>query len=138
MSVVLSVGWWIAEVPYWLLLGLLSGLLNLVPFAAVVGCAAALLLTTIDAVAGGQWTLWVLIWPAAVYMVAQLLDGWVVEPLVQGAATDLDPVSVLLVVMVGGAVAGLLGMLLAIPVAACVKILAKEIVLPKLRKLAAG
>ncbi len=138
MAVVLSIGWWMADVRYWLLLGVLSGVLNLVPFAAVFGFLAALILAVVDHVAGGGFTVWVLIWPTVVYMAAQLLDGWVVEPIVQGKATDLDPVSVLLAVMVGGALAGLLGMLIAIPAAACLKILARDMLLPRLRALAAG
>ena len=138
MAFVLSVGWWLADVPSWLLLGVLSGALNLVPFAAVVGFVVALALAAIDAVAGGTLSIWVLIWPTVVYLLAQTLDGWVVEPIVQGKATDLDPVSVLVAVMVGGALAGLLGMLIAIPAAACIKILSREVILPRLRKLAAG
>lgn len=138
MAVVLSIGWWIAGVPSWLLLGVLSGLLNLVPFAAVVGFLAALVLAVVDSVAGGGFSIWVLVWPTVVYVFAQGLDGWVVEPIVQGKATDLDPVSVLLAVMIGGALAGLLGMLIAIPTAACIKILSREVILPRLRKVAAG
>ncbi len=138
MAFVLSVGWWLAGVPSWLLLGILSGALNLIPFAAVIGFAIALLLAVIDSFAGGTFSIWVLIWPTAVYVLAQSLDGWVVEPIVQGKATDLDPVSVLVAVMIGGALAGLLGMLIAIPTAACIKILSKEVILPRLHKLAAG
>ena len=136
MAVILSIGWWLAGVPSWLLLGVLSGALNLVPFAAVVGFLAALILVLVDSVAGGGFTIWVLIWPTVVYILAQGLDGWVVEPVVQGKATDLDPVSVLLAVMIGGALAGLLGMLIAIPSAACIKILSREVILPRLRALA--
>ena len=138
MAFVLSVGWWLAGVPSWLLLGILSGALNLIPFAAVIGFAIALLLAVIDSFAGGTFSIWVLIWPTAVYVLAQSLDGWVVEPIVQGKATDLDPVSVLVAVMIGGALAGLLGMLIAIPTAACIKILSKEVILPRLHKMAAG
>ena len=54
MAIILSIGWWLAGVPSWLLLGVLSGLLNLVPFAAVVGFLAALILATVDSVAGGS------------------------------------------------------------------------------------
>jgi predicted PurR-regulated permease PerM len=136
MSVVLSIGWWIADVPSWLLLGVLSGALNLVPFAAVVGFLAALVLVLVDSVAGGGFTIWLLVWPTVVYILAQGFDGWVVEPVVQGKATDLDPVSVLLAVMIGGALAGLLGMLIAIPSAACIKILSRQVVLPRLRAMA--
>jgi predicted PurR-regulated permease PerM len=114
-------------------------MLNLIPFAAVIGFLAALVLVLVDTAAGGAgFGIWTLIWPTAVYVFAQGLDGWVVEPLVQGKATDLDPVSVLIAVMVGGALAGLLGMLIAIPTAACIKILSREVILPRLRKLAAG
>ena len=138
MAIVLSIGWWLAGVPSWLLLGVLSGVLNLVPFMGVIGFLIALVLAVIDAAAGGSLSIWVFVWPTAVYLIAQTLDGWVVEPIVQGKATDLDPVSVLVAVMVGGALAGLLGMLIAIPTAACIKIVSREVVLPRLRKLAAG
>lgn len=134
MGCVLSVGWYFAGVPYWLLLGLLSGLFNLVPFMAVLGWVAAVSLALVDHLAGGgTFSVWVVIWPTVVYAMAQALDGWVVEPIVQGKATDLDPLMVLLAVFAGGALAGLLGLLLAIPVAACVKILCQEVVFPQLR-----
>ena len=134
MGCVLSIGWYFADVRYWLLLGLLSGLLNLVPFMAVLGWVAAVSLALVDHLAGGgTFSIWVVAWPTLVYVAAQALDGWVVEPVVQGKATDLDPLMVLLAVFAGGALAGLLGLLLAIPVAACVKILCQEVVFPQLR-----
>jgi len=141
VMVVLSIGWAIAGVPYWLLLGILGGILNLIPYAAVFSWPVAVLLAWLDSISPGQaaqFSIWgVLIWPTAVYFAAQLIDNWVVEPLVQGKATEMDPLTVMLVVLLGASIAGLLGMLLAIPVAACIKILAQEIALPKLRQLAA-
>ena len=141
MMSVLTIGWWVTGVPYFLLLAVLSGLLNLLPYAAVVGWAAAVLLTVLDHLGGGSpgtsWW-WIVIAPSVVYAVAQLLDGWLVEPVVQGKAVNLDPASVLIAVLLGASLAGLLGMILAIPTAACIKILSREVVLPKLRRLAAG
>ncbi|MEM1107478.1 MAG: AI-2E family transporter [Planctomycetota bacterium] len=138
MMVVLIVGWVWADVPYWFLLGVATGLMNLVPFLPAVGWIMALILTVIATLAnGGDFTFALILWPSVVYFAAQSLDGWVVEPLVQGQATNLDPLSVMLVVLVGGTLAGLLGMLLAIPLAACVKILSREWLLPKLRGVAA-
>lgn len=137
MTVILCVGWWWAEVPYWFLLGVLTGLMNLVPFLPAVGWLIALVLTVMTTlVNGGDLTMAMIVWPSVAYFVAQGLDGWVVEPVVQGQATNLDPLTVMLVVLVGGTVAGLLGMLLAIPLAACVKILSREMLLPKLRNVA--
>lgn len=133
MMTLLSIGWWITGVPYFLLLGVISGLLNLVPYAAVVGYVAAVLLAVIDAIGEGSFSWLIVLLPSLVYFAVQLIDGWVVEPLVQGKATDLDPLSVLLVVLIGGSLAGLLGLILAIPAAACIKILVQELIIPKLR-----
>ena len=138
MGIVLSIGWWLAGVPYWLLLGLGCGMLNLIPFLAVVGYLLALALAIVDSLsAGGAGFGWgIVVWPTVVYLLAQGLDGWVIEPVVQGRATNLDPLSVLLAVMIGGTLAGLLGMLAAIPAAACIKILGQEVVVPRLRRYA--
>jgi predicted PurR-regulated permease PerM len=179
MGLILSVGWWLAGVPYWLLLGLGTGLLNLVPFAGFIGFVVALGLMLVDhlasigsanraaedqaileyaqqlgiavsgltpqqevlavaAVTFVGFNFLVLVWPTVAYFVAQGFDGWVVEPLVQGKATDLDPLTVLLAVLIGGALAGLLGLILAIPATACIKILAEEVIIPHLRGIAAG
>jgi len=142
MAIVLSVGFLIVDVPYWLLLGIAGGLLNLIPFAASISWIAAVTLAIVefttdqpDASILAYWA--PLLLPTLVYAVAQGLDGWVIEPLVQGSATNLDPVAVFLAVLIGGAIAGFLGMLLAIPVAACLKILARRAVLPRLRRFAA-
>lgn len=140
VMLVLCLGWWIAGVPYWLLLGVLGGLLNLLPYAAIAAWPLAVGLAVLDKATGGDGGMalvWAGVWPTLVYLAAQSLDGWVVEPLVQGKATGMDPLTVLLVVLAGGAVLGILGMILAIPVAACVKILSQELILPKLRSFAA-
>ncbi|MEE9404444.1 MAG: AI-2E family transporter [Algisphaera sp.] len=138
MMTLLVFGWWLGNVPYWFLLGVLTGVLNLVPFLPAAGGLLAILLTVMTALAnGGDFTWSLLLWPGIVFLVVQSLDGYVVEPIVQGKATNLDPLSVMLVVLVGGSLAGLLGMLLAIPLAACIKILMQELVLPKARAVAA-
>lgn len=138
VALVLSMGWWVTGVPYFLLLGIGGGLLNLIPYAAVIAWPLAIGLAWVDALGGGGFNFWwVIFWPSMVYFLAQGLDGWVVEPLVQGKATNLDPLTVLLAVLLGGSVAGLLGLLIAIPTAACVKIFSQEVLLPRLRDWAA-
>lgn len=140
MTGVLTLGWWIGGVPFWFLLGIITGALNVVPFLPAVGAAVAILLTVCspaDPDIGFVWSWGLLLWPAGVFVLAQTLDGYVIEPIVQGKATNLDPLSVMLAVLVGGTLAGVLGMLLAIPLAACIKILMQEMVLPMARSIAA-
>jgi predicted PurR-regulated permease PerM len=137
LMVVLSIGWYFASVPYFLLLGILGGALNLLPFAAVIAWPIAVLLAVVDSASGGAMAIvWAIVGPTIVYIIAQSLDGWVIEPLVQGQATGMDALTVMLVVLAGGALMGLLGVVLAVPVAACIKILSQEILLPKARAFA--
>lgn len=135
LGIILSIGWKLCGVPYWLVLGMGAGLCNLIPFVAVIGWPLAVLLAWMDTLSGGQtfnvW--WVVVGPSVVYFIGQGLDGWVVEPIVQGKATNLDPLSVMLAVVIGGSLAGLLGMLIAIPVAACIKIMGQEVLVPHLK-----
>lgn len=139
IMIVLSAGWRIADVPYWLLLGVLGGALNLLPFAAVISWPIAVILTVVEVASGGGSGFAIfmaIVWPTVVYVIAQSLDGWVIEPLVQGKATGMDALTVLLVVLAGGAILGLLGVVIAVPVAACIKILSQELLLPKARAFA--
>lgn len=138
MAVLLTAGWGVVGVPYWLLIGVTAGVLNLVPYGSSVGLLMAVGLSGLEVIAGhaGFSVMHVIIWPTVVYGVAQVVDGWVVEPLVQGQATNLNPLTVMLAVLVGGAMAGMLGLILAIPVMACVNILAQELILPAWRSYA--
>ena len=135
-----ELGWGLAGVPFFLLLGITAALLNMIPYAAFVTWPVALLLTWSNYASthDGGFSFWtILVWPTVVYGLGQLLDGWIIEPMVQGKATNLDPLAILLAVLIGGTLAGLFGMLLAIPTMACLKILAQELVIPRLRTWAA-
>jgi len=138
MGVLLSAGWFFTGVPYWFFLGMLTGLFNIVPYLSVISWPVAILLKYVDTLtnAAGENTglLAVVLWPSVVYIAVQLLEGWILTPWVQSGQTNMSAVTVILVVIIGGVVAGVLGMLLAIPLAACIKILCEEVVLPSLRE----
>jgi predicted PurR-regulated permease PerM len=78
--------------------------------------------------------LWIALWPTVAYLVAQFLDSWLITPIIQARSSNLTAVTIIIVVLVGGAMGGLYGLLLAIPVAACVKILGKEVLIPHLHQ----
>jgi predicted PurR-regulated permease PerM len=141
VGILLSAGWFVTGVPYWLFLGMLTGVLNIIPFLAIVTWPVAVLLKYVDSLSAGSGAdagfLAVVVWPSLVYGVVQFLDGWILTPWVQSGQTNMSAATVLIVVFIGGAAAGLWGMLFAIPVAACIKILVDEFVLPRLRAWAA-
>jgi predicted PurR-regulated permease PerM len=137
MGVLLSAGWFLAGVPYWFFLGMLTGLLSIVPYLSVVSWPVAILLKYVDTLTSGMAEnsaiVSAVLWPSVVYGVVQSLEGWVLTPWIQSGQTSLSAVTIILVVIIGGVVAGVLGMLLAIPVAACGKIFFTDVVLPRLR-----
>jgi predicted PurR-regulated permease PerM len=136
MGILLSAGWFLTAVPYWFLLGMLTGLLNIVPYLSVISWPVAILLKYVNSLtnATGESILAIVLWPSVVYLAVQLLEGWILTPWIQSGQTNMSAVTIILVVIIGGVLAGVLGMLLAIPVAACIKILSEEVVLPSLRK----
>ncbi len=142
MSAILAIGWMIVGVPYAIILGITVGILCAVPFLGLVGIPVSvglLFLEQLGVPEAERMAWWgIIVWPILVFAIVQALDGWVLTPLIAGKATNLDPVTIFVAVLAGGSVLGAYGMLLAIPVAACVKILIQESVLPNVRKWARG
>jgi predicted PurR-regulated permease PerM len=142
MGVLIAVGWRMFGVPYAITLGVVVGVFSLVPYLSVIGLPIAIALLAVDQLAMPEaerltW-LWILLGPAIVYVVVQFLEGYVLIPLIAGKATDLDPVSIFVAVLAGAAMAGVYGMLLSIPVAACLKIWLREVAMPRLRAWSSG
>ncbi len=142
MGVMLAVGWKVAGVPYSIVLGLVVGVFCAVPYLGAVGVPVAVGLLAFKELGGAgvdpmQW--WeIVLWPSLVYGFVQTFEGYVLIPMIAGKATNLDPVTILVVVLAGGSIMGIYGMLLAIPVAACVKIICTDVLLPKIRAWTSG
>jgi len=136
MGMLLSVGWWAVGVPYSVVLGVVVGLFCAVPYLGAVGVPVAIgLLAFGELGSSGETMSWwgIVLWPSLVYAVVQIFEGYVLIPVIAGKATNLDPVTILVVVLAGGSLMGVYGMLLAIPVAACIKIVCTDVLLPKIR-----
>jgi predicted PurR-regulated permease PerM len=134
-AVMYAAGWVWTDVPYWFLLGLGTGLLSIIPYVSVIGWPLAILLKYLDAAAGagGPPINWISIalLPSIPYLIVQFLESWWLTPWIQGRTNDLSAVTVIIVVLIGGAMGGILGLMLAIPIAASVKILFLELLLPR-------
>lgn len=141
--VIFSVGYLIIGTPAAIILGVAVGVLSIVPYLALVGIPISIVLmllavdpSTADSFRGQWW--WMVLAPIGVYMIGQAADDYVLTPLIQGKSTGLDTPTVLFASLAGGILAGFYGLLVAIPVAACIKILLREIVWPKFKDWAEG
>ncbi len=140
-AVLYSLGWALTGIRYWFLLGLITGILTIIPYASLVGWPLAILLKYLDVLSSGAGAfdlMTVVVWPSLAYLVVQFIESWLLTPWVQSQSMDMNAVTVLIVVFIGGAMGGFYGLLMAIPVAACLKILVEELVLTRLERRAAA
>ncbi|HEY6628873.1 MAG TPA: AI-2E family transporter, partial [Acidimicrobiia bacterium] len=122
VGVLSSLGMWLIDLPFWLIIGILAGFLNLIPFLGpIVGGALAALIALLN----GDVTQ--AIWAVVIMIAIQQLDNHVITPIVQRARVNLSPLVIILALIIGGSVAGLLGVLIAVPVTAAVRIIVGHI-----------
>ncbi len=110
-----SVGFLIIKLPLAILLGLLIGLLNMVPYLQIAGLIPAFLLAAINALAtGGNFWL-ALGGVGVVFAVVQVLQDAVLVPRLQGESMGLSPWMILLSLSIWGQLLGFLGLVMALP-----------------------
>lgn len=118
IGVLTTVAMSLMGIKYAPLLGFMIGLFNMIPyFGAIIAVTISILITIIT---GG---LSQAIWMAIVVIVLQQIDANIVNPKIVGNSLKISPLLVIFAVTVGGAYFGVLGMFLAVPIAAALKIL---------------
>lgn len=113
-----SIGMLIIDLPFWLIVGMVAGLFNMIPLigpwvGAVPGIIIAL--TT-----GGGLSKAIAV--AVVMAIVQQIDNHFISPIVMQRAVKLHPAVVMLALLAGGTLGGFFGLLLAVPTTAVLKI----------------
>jgi len=111
------VGLSLLNMPFALMLGIMAGTLNIILYIGpILATFPALLLSIMPDTPS---ILVVLL----LYVAVQVLDAFIFTPVFLGKATDLSPLTVIVIVLIGGQLMGLLGIVLAIPITATLKVL---------------
>jgi len=119
VGIMTSIGFRIIGLEFWLIIGMIAGALNIIPFVGpwvggflgvVVGFVTADTQTAVFA--------------AIVAVIVQQIDNHLISPNVLRATVHLHPAVIILLILLGGGVGGIWGVLLAVPIAAILKILA--------------
>lgn len=119
LGILYALGLWLVGLDLGILIGLIAGLLTFVPY---LGPASIVLFGGIAAlVQFGDWQH--LAGVGLVFGVGQVIESFVLTPMLVGDRIGLHPMAVIFAVMAGGTLFGFLGMLLALPVAAVVNVL---------------
>lgn len=119
-GILLTIGFAAMGLNYSLLFGMVAGLLSIIPY---LGITLSIIPTVLlAAVQFGDWLHPLLV--ACIFVVVQLLEGYVISPKIMGDRVGLHPLTIIIAVMVGTTLlGGVLGGILAIPLTAALRVL---------------
>lgn len=120
-----TIGLMIAGVPFAVLIGAFGVLASFVPYFGIVLTIIPSVVLCVMQHQGIDWHFAVVV---ATFVLAQMLEGTVLTPKIVGDQVGLGPVWVILAVLIFGSFLGFLGLLLAVPIAAALKVLVVEAV----------
>ena len=121
VGILVTIAMSILGVRYAVLLGFMIGLFNIIPyFGAIIAVVISVIITIIT---GGLSQALIM---AAVVIILQQIDSNIINPKIIGNSLEISPLLVIFAVTVGGAYFGVLGMFLAVPVAAVLKIIIND------------
>lgn len=111
-----AIGFSIVGLPMAILMGLLFGLLNMVPYLQLIGVAPAFLLALLQSLEPGS-TLWgPILGVLIVLVVIQIIEEVILTPKIMGDVTGLNPAIIMLSLSIWGALLGMIGLIIALPV----------------------
>ncbi len=104
-------------------IGIVSGMLNIIPYFGMIVAIALTLLVVLLGWPGWAGVLGVVI----VFIVNHILEAYVVAPKVIGDKVDINPVAVIILLLIGGEFAGIWGILLIVPIAGAIKVIIPDL-----------
>ncbi len=114
----------ILHIPYFFIIGVIAGLANMIPyFGPWVGAMPGVIIAFMET--GSTGTVVAVI---VAFAIIQLLDNVLVSPLIVSRSVQIHPLLVILVLLVGSNLAGIIGMLIAVPVFAVFQVIVRELV----------
>jgi predicted PurR-regulated permease PerM len=125
LSVIYSVGLSFGRIDMAIVIGVIAGFGNMVPY---LGTALGIVLAGLGLMLSwqGPWQLAVV---AGTFVVGQLLEGFVITPRIVGEKVGLPPVTIIIAILAFSELFGFVGILLAVPVSAILKVVVRVVVL---------
>ena len=129
VTILISFGLWMLGVENALLIGFLAGIVNIVPYLGpIIGAVVALFITLTTGLSdtSGVELLPLLGKIAVVFACVQLIDNFFIQPFIFSNSVKAHPLEIFIVISVAGTLAGVTGMILAIPGYTLIRIIARE------------
>jgi predicted PurR-regulated permease PerM len=129
MMTIITLGLHILGVENALTIGFIAGLMNIIPYLGpIIGTIFGIIIAVVTVLSQGLYdqVLLVALEVVAVILGANLLDNMVLQPLIYSSSVKAHPVEIFLVIIMAGSIAGIPGMILAIPSYTVIRVIAKE------------
>lgn len=121
VGIVITIAMLIMKIEYATLLGFLIGLFNLIPFFGAIVAVVISAFITICTGGLGQ-----AVWMTVVIVILQQIDANIINPKIIGDKLEMSPILIIFSVTVAGAYFGVLGMFLAVPIVAMLKLIIND------------
>lgn len=121
VAIIFMIGYSIIGLDYAVTLGIVAGVLNLIPY---LGSFLAMIPAIFLGIVGGPV---LLVKVLVVFVIEQTIEGRLISPLVLGSQLNIHPVTILLVLLTSGKMFGLVGVVLGIPAYAAIKVIISNI-----------
>ncbi len=115
VGVLFAIGFTITGMPMGIAMGLIIGLLNMVPYMQALGIPPCIVLCLIQSAQTGQPVWLTLLLMAIVFIVVQSIQDMFLTPKIMGDVTGMSPAAILLSLSIWGALFGVIGMIIALP-----------------------
>ena len=119
VSILTTIGLWMIGVQYFILLGILTGILNLVPYIGILFAGALTILVSLS----GSTDLSIVLGVIIVNIVVQLIDNNILVPMFVNSKVQINALVSIVGIIIGNVLGGITGMFLAIPIIAILKVI---------------
>ncbi|MBR1716717.1 MAG: AI-2E family transporter [Paludibacteraceae bacterium] len=116
VGVLFAIGFTITGMPMGIAMGLIIGLLNMVPYMQALGIPPCIVLCLLQSAQTGQPVWWTLTMMTIVFVVVQSIQDMILTPKIMGNVTGMGSAAILLSLSLWGALMGVIGMIIALPV----------------------
>lgn len=121
LGVLMYIGFLFIGLPYALLLTVVAVIMNFIPFiGAILSAIPILIIGFIESPSTAIWSL-------VIILVAQQIQDNLIAPYIFGKQLDIHPITTIVIVLIGGDLAGIIGMLLIIPIYMIIKIIVLKV-----------
>ena len=121
IGVLTTIALFILNVKFSILLGVFNGVLNIVPyFGPIIGGLPAVFIALMESPNKALWTL-------IIIFIIQQIEGNILSPKITGDSTDMHPIIIIILLLIGDKLGGFIGMILIVPLGVIIKVIYEDI-----------